>query len=142
MALPEQGVEQMTWSPGDDNLIRDKLTVEGGWLSCSDATVFNLYQPPQRALGDPAKAGPWINRLEHVYPDNADHIACFIAHRVQMPHERSATPCCSAGPRDRQGLAARRLAGGGRPAQFRRRHAEANIRRPVQRLFAKRSVED
>lgn len=78
----------MTWSPGDDKLIRDKLAIEAGWLPCPNASVFNLYQPPQPSLGDPAKARPWINRLEYVYPDNADHIARFFAHRVQKPHEK------------------------------------------------------
>jgi hypothetical protein len=33
-------------------------------------------------------AGPWIDHVCKVYPDDADHIIMFLAHRVQKPHEK------------------------------------------------------
>ena len=56
-------VEQMTWAPGQDMLIYDRLISEGGWIEKSGATCFNLYRPPTIEPGDATKADPW---LEHV----------------------------------------------------------------------------
>ena len=50
--------------------------------------MFNLYRPPMIVLGDPSKAGPWLDHVRRVYPDEADHIIAFLAHRVQRPEEK------------------------------------------------------
>ena len=81
-------VEQMTWAPGLPQLIEDKLINEGGWIDRKGVTVFNLYRPPRPPHGDAAKAGRWIELVKKVYPDDADHIISFAAHRVQKPHEK------------------------------------------------------
>jgi hypothetical protein len=81
-------VEQLTWAPGEPILIRNRLLFEGGWITHGGVCVFNLYLPPTVTLGDPDKAGPWIDHVELVYPDNADHIIDFLAHRVQRPGEK------------------------------------------------------
>ena len=81
-------VEQMTWSPGDPRLIRDRFFVEAGWIDCTRATVFNLYRPPTIKRVDPAKAQRWINHVEYIYPDDAERIIAFFAHAVQKPHEK------------------------------------------------------
>ena len=81
-------VEQMTWAPGLPQLVRDKLIGDGGWIDRKGATVFNLYRPPMIMLGDPSKAGPWLDHVRRIYPDEADHIIAFLAHRVQRPQEK------------------------------------------------------
>ena len=81
-------VEQMTWAPGLPTLIRDRLVSNGGWIHHPGATCFNLYRPPQIAHGDPTKAQPWLDHVRVLYPDEADHIVRWFAHRVQHPGEK------------------------------------------------------
>ena len=81
-------VEQMTWAPGLPMLIRHRLVSEGGWIDHANVTCFNLYRPPRIQPGDPAKAGKWIDHVKKIYPDDADHIIRFLAHRVQRPQEK------------------------------------------------------
>ena len=81
-------VEQMTWSPGEPTLIHDRLITGGGWIDRPGATVFNLYRGPTLTLGDPGKAGPWLDHVKKIYPNDAEHIVKWLAHRVQRPHEK------------------------------------------------------
>lgn len=81
-------VEQMTWSPGEGKVIEDKLIAEGGWIAHPGARVFNLYIPPTVKLGAAAKASPWLDHLGRIYPDHADHVLAWFAHRVQRPGEK------------------------------------------------------
>ncbi|MDZ7718018.1 MAG: DUF5906 domain-containing protein [Balneolaceae bacterium] len=59
--------------------------VNGGIVDAYGSTSFNLYQPPKIDLGDPDKAHKWINHVTKVYPENVDHIFCWLAQRVQYP---------------------------------------------------------
>jgi uncharacterized protein DUF5906 len=81
-------VEQMTWIPGRPMLIPDHLVSDGGWIVRPGCTCFNTYRPPQITGGDPDQAKPWLQHLRFVYPDDADHIVEFLAHRVQRPAEK------------------------------------------------------
>jgi hypothetical protein len=81
-------VEQMTWGPGLPELIRNRLIFEGGWIDHAGATTFNLYRPPHRPTGDPGAAGMWISHIRRVFGADANHIICWLAHRVQRPHEK------------------------------------------------------
>ena len=81
-------IEQMTWAPGAPKLIKDRLIADGGWFSRPGITVFNLYRPPKLALGDSADAKRWIDHVYAVYPDDAEHIIYWLAHRVQRPGEK------------------------------------------------------
>jgi hypothetical protein len=81
-------VEQMTWMPGLPQLIEHRLVSEGGWIDRTDVHCFNLYRPPRIKPGDPDKAGKWIDHVRTIYPDDADHIVRFLAHRVQRPQEK------------------------------------------------------
>ena len=80
-------VEQMTWAPGEKELIKDRLISEGGWIARPGCTVFNLYRPPtiSHRRGD---AAPWLNHVRRVFGDDADHIIKWLAHRVQRPQEK------------------------------------------------------
>ena len=81
-------VEQMTWSPGEPTLIHDRLITGGGWIDRPGATVFNLYRGPTLALGEPSKAGPWLDHVKKIYPNDADHLVKWLAHRIQRPQEK------------------------------------------------------
>ena len=81
-------VEQMTWCPGFPMLIKDRLVVDGGWIERPDVTCFNHYRPPRITSGDASKAGPWLDHLRKIYPEDASHIAKWLAHRVQRPAEK------------------------------------------------------
>jgi hypothetical protein len=78
-------VEQMTWAPGLPMLIGDRLISEGGWIERKNVTCFNLYRPPMIKLGNADAAGPWLDHVRTVYTEDADHIICWFAHRVQFP---------------------------------------------------------
>lgn len=79
-------VQQMTWSPGDPQIIRDRLVKDGGWSEQIGTASFNEYIPPTIKLGDPHKAGRWTDHILNVYPDDATHIILYLAQRVQQPH--------------------------------------------------------
>jgi hypothetical protein len=39
-------------------------------------------------VGDSNSAGPWLDHIRLIYPDDADHIIKWLAHRVQRPAEK------------------------------------------------------
>jgi hypothetical protein len=80
-----QPVEQMTWAPGLPMIITDRLISNGGWIERRDVSCFNLYQPPTIVPGDAKEAGPWLDHVRKIYPDDADHIIAWFAWRVQKP---------------------------------------------------------
>jgi hypothetical protein len=81
-------VEQMTWAPGEPMLVKDRLISGGGWIERQGCTVFNLYRPPVVVPGNAAEAGRWLDHLHKVFGDDDRHIAYWLAHRVQRPHEK------------------------------------------------------
>jgi hypothetical protein len=81
-------VEMMTWAPGMPLVVANKLIAEGGWVERQGVATFNLYRPPSIVHGVAKKAKPWIDLVRKVYPDDADEIINFFAHRVQKPEEK------------------------------------------------------
>jgi hypothetical protein len=82
-------VEQMTWAPGEPLTVSDRLMAEGGWFERPGATAFNLYRPPAVLHeGIAANADRWVELVQRVYPDDADHIIAYCAHRIQRPAEK------------------------------------------------------
>jgi hypothetical protein len=81
-------VEQMTWAPGLPMIIDNRLIFEGGWIERKKVSCFNLYLPPNIKLGDATKASRWLDHVNRVYPNDADHILRYLAHRVQRPAEK------------------------------------------------------
>jgi hypothetical protein len=75
----------MTWWPGEQAIIRHRLLLEGGWVEHTGASVFNLYRPPMREPGSAAKAAPWIELNEKLWPAEKDMVMDWFAHRVQHP---------------------------------------------------------
>jgi hypothetical protein len=83
-----RAVEQMTWAPGYPMLIKDRLVVAGGWIERPDVTTFNHYRPPRIKPGKANEAGPWLDHVRKIYPDDADHIITWLAQRVQHPEQK------------------------------------------------------
>jgi hypothetical protein len=81
-------VEQMTWAPGEPMLIQNRLISDGGWIERKGVTCFNLYRPPLIVLGSAAEAGPWLEHVRYVFPDEHEHIIKWLTHRVQHPQEK------------------------------------------------------
>ena len=78
-------VEQMTWVPGEPEVIEGRLLFESGWEHHLGKRCLNTYRPPTIALGDASLAGPWIKHVEFVYPDDSEHIQDWFAYKTQNP---------------------------------------------------------
>jgi hypothetical protein len=83
-----QPVEQMTWTPGAPMVIKDWTISEGGWIERKGVSCFNLYRAPTIKLGDASKAKRWVKLVHKVFPDDADHLIKWFAHRRQRPWEK------------------------------------------------------
>jgi hypothetical protein len=82
----QRSVESLTWDPGKPEFIPNCVVVDGGYINKSGATTLNFYRPPPKIkLGDPAQAARWVEHWHALYPDGADHIIAWLAHRVQRP---------------------------------------------------------
>lgn len=81
-------VEQMTWSPGEPEIIEDRIVDNGGWIARPGLRVFNQYRAPRPEPGDPGEAGPWLAHLHRLYPEDEQHIIRWLAQRVQRPGEK------------------------------------------------------
>lgn len=78
-------VEQMIWAPGESQIVRGRLLHEGGWMASPACSAFNLYRPPTIRGGNANDATRWIEHVQRVYPNAADHIIAWCAQRVQAP---------------------------------------------------------
>lgn len=81
-------VHQLTWAPGEPEIITGRLINQGGWIEDEAARAYNLYRPPIIALGDPERADPWLEHVYRLYPDHAEHIVAWLAYRVQRPADK------------------------------------------------------
>ncbi|MGY4828192.1 primase-helicase family protein [Sphaerotilaceae bacterium SBD11-9] len=81
-------IEQVTWHPSLPRLILDRVVQISGWVQKAGARVYNLYCPGPSLEGDPTQAGPWLDHLRKLYPDEAEHLVCWLAHRLQCPGQK------------------------------------------------------
>jgi Family of unknown function (DUF5906) len=81
-------VECMTWVPGEPEIIANRLISSGGWIERKGCNTFNLYRPPQIALGDATQAGPWLAHGEKIFAADFARIKLWLAHRVQRSAEK------------------------------------------------------
>jgi hypothetical protein len=79
-------VEQMTWVPGREVIIRDQIIHEGGLITRKGVSIFNLYRPPILELGDATKAERWLELGRVLFAEDFHHIIKWMAQRVQQPH--------------------------------------------------------
>jgi hypothetical protein len=84
-----RAVDDVTWAPGEPQLIKGKTVIDGGWIEHPRIVCFNLYRRSRLLLGDKHAAEPWIAHVYKVFePDDAAHIIKYLAHRVQRSHEK------------------------------------------------------
>jgi hypothetical protein len=83
-----KAVEQITWLPGEPQIVADKLIVTGGVITRKGVRIYNQYLPPTLKHGNADMAGPWLDHVRKVYPDEAEHLVKWLAHRVQRPDEK------------------------------------------------------
>ena len=57
-------------------------------MSAPGRKVFNQYRAPDVVRGDASQASPWCDHIRAVYPDEADHIIKWFAHRIQNPGDK------------------------------------------------------
>jgi hypothetical protein len=81
-------VEQKVWAPGEPEIIENRMVSEGGFFIKKGARVYNLYKAPVVARAADDDIGFWQNHLCELWPDEAEHIELFFAHRVQRPGEK------------------------------------------------------
>lgn len=81
-----RAVEQVTWAPGEPQLIRDRYVDGGGWQTYNGAKVYNFYKAPRLVRGDPAKAQRWVDHVSRLYPETVSDIIYWCASRVQNPN--------------------------------------------------------
>jgi hypothetical protein len=81
-------VEQITWAPGLPAIIADRFVLDGGWIDHAGARCLNSYRPPPHCDGDAAQATPWIEHMWLLYPEEAEEIINWMAHRVQHPERK------------------------------------------------------
>lgn len=79
-------VEQITWAPGEEQIIKGKLVIDGTWIEKPGTQVFNLYRPPELPhTGNIAAARRWAEHVHKVYPNDAERIIQWCAQRLQHP---------------------------------------------------------
>jgi hypothetical protein len=83
-----RAVEQITWAPGEDEVVKDRVVLQGGWTECEGARVYNSYKSPTISLGDPNEAGKWVDHVRRIYPDDSEHVMNYFAFKAQRPGEK------------------------------------------------------
>jgi hypothetical protein len=79
-------VAVMAWCPGEDLVIKDRILVKGGWIAEPGSNTFNLYiAPPPIKPGNAEDAKPWRDHFYKLFPNEADHVIKWLAHRVRYP---------------------------------------------------------
>jgi hypothetical protein len=84
--MERYGVNHMTWAPGEPQIIRGKFYEGSGWAADPTAVSYNTFAPvPDSSGGDASLAGPWVDHVKYLYPDQIDHdhILNTLAYVVQ-----------------------------------------------------------
>ena len=96
-------VEQMTWSPGEPTLIARPAHYRRRVDRPLRRYGVQLVSWTDDGVGDAAEAGPWLDHVKKIYPNDADHIVRWFAHACS--DRREDQPCArawrSAGHRQR-----------------------------------------
>ena len=83
--MKNRSIVQRTWVPGEPKIIHNKLMRRGQLQSEQGVRCYNFYDPPIIEVGDPSKAGPWLELLQSLYPHEHKHLLSWFAQRVQQP---------------------------------------------------------
>jgi hypothetical protein len=87
----DQFVEGSTWWPGKPPIIKDWFIDKDGFYPAFGRRVYNQYKaPPDSDHGDAEGAGPWVEHVKKLWPDEKEHEFFFnyFAHMIQRPQEK------------------------------------------------------
>ena len=86
-----RSVQSSTWYPGMPKIMEGYAEVQGRIVEMEGEALFNFYIPPPLAKGgDAAMAGPWIDHVKRLWPNEDEHEYFFnyCAHMLQHPDEK------------------------------------------------------
>ncbi len=91
-----RAVEQMTWAPGMEPVIGDRLIAEGGWFTRKGCNVFNLYKPPVPIPASVIEPTFWLNHVHKSTPTTRIISSPGWRTGCSVPRRRSTTRWCLA----------------------------------------------
>lgn len=81
-----RAVTQITWAPGQEQTIENKVVADGGMVDKPGACVFNLYRAPAVIRGVATAAGRWRDHWRAIYNEtDADHAEQWLAFKLRHP---------------------------------------------------------
>lgn len=78
-------VEAHTYWPGQEVIVKDHLVTAGGVRRAVGRRLYNMYRGPEDLKGDAAGAGPWLDHLKTLWPDEYEYFVKYAAHMLQHP---------------------------------------------------------
>ena len=81
-------MHQVTWSPGDPEIIEGRLLNQGGWSERRDIRAYNLYSTTDDRAGRPGPGRPVGRSRAAALPRARGPHHRWFAHRVQRPLEK------------------------------------------------------
>jgi hypothetical protein len=81
-------VTELSWLPGRERIIANASMGVMGLQRRPLHSIFNLYQAPDVVEVGEVMAEPWLDLVRRLWPDEADEILNWFAHRVQRPGEK------------------------------------------------------
>lgn len=79
-------VDSVGWDPDKPMIVEDRIFVDE-WIPAPGKRTFNLYLP-SAIVPVEGDASAWLNHIKTLYPNEAEHILRWCAHRVQRPGEK------------------------------------------------------
>jgi hypothetical protein len=80
-----RSVDGLAWLPGADEVIRDKVVIDGCWAPKAGTALYNTYRAPEAIPGDAAQAERWVAHVRKLFPDEAEDLISWMAHRIVHP---------------------------------------------------------
>jgi hypothetical protein len=80
-----RSVDGLAWMPGADEVIRDKAIIDGCWAPKPGVALYNTYRAPEVVPGDASQAERWLEHVRKLFPDEAEDLISWMAHRIQFP---------------------------------------------------------
>jgi hypothetical protein len=82
-----RAVTQMSWHPGQPEVIEGKISVDGILKNDAKGKIYNLYRPSDAVASD-ADPSIWVSHLRKLYPEEAEYLIKWFAWRIQNPEAK------------------------------------------------------
>jgi hypothetical protein len=83
-----RAVEQMSWLPGQPQIVRDMMVDDGGLIPRQGRSIYNRFRPAPEIPGDAEQAERWRDHVMMLYPNDGAHIINCLAYKVQNPDKK------------------------------------------------------